>query len=44
MITLFFIFLALVIISLAAVRNGANSSDGIDSIEWQRRQEWAGFH
>ena len=44
MITLFFIVLALVILSLAALRKGANSSDGIDSVEWQRRQEWAGFH
>ena len=44
MITLFFILLALVILALAANRKGASTSDGIDSVEWQRRQEWAGFH
>ena len=44
MITLFFLLLALIILALGALRNGANSSDGIASPEWQRRQHWYGFH
>ncbi len=44
MFTLFFILLALVILALAALRKGTDSSDGVNSVEWQRRQEWAGFH
>jgi len=44
MITLFFLLLALIILALGALRKGANSSDGIDSPEWQRRQHWYGFH
>jgi hypothetical protein len=44
MFTLFFILLALVILALAALRKGADSSDGVNSGEWQHRQEWAGFH
>lgn len=44
MITLFFILLALVILALVALNKGANSSDGVNSAEWQRRQDWYGFH
>jgi len=44
MVTIFFILLTLIILSLAALYKGANSSDGIDSYEWQRRQHWYGFH
>ena len=43
MITLF-ILLALIILAVAAFRKGANSSDGVDSLEWRRRQQWYGFH
>ena len=43
MITLF-LLLALIMLALAARRWGANSSDGVDSAEWQRRQQWYGFH
>jgi len=42
---MFIIFLDLLIaFALAAFRWGANSSDGINSSEWQRRQRWLGFH
>ena len=44
MFTLFFIVLALVILALAALNKGVDSSDGVNSVEWQRRQEWVGFH
>ena len=44
MLTLVFLFLAVSILALGALRKGANSSDGIDSPEWQRRQRWYGFH
>lgn len=44
MITLYLIFAALLVLDLAACRWGASSSDGIESTEWKRRQEWSGFH
>jgi hypothetical protein len=41
MLTLIFLFVAL---DLAALRWGFNSSDGVNSPEWERRQRWFGFH
>ncbi len=42
--TIFFLLLALIILAVAARRWGANSSDGVNSSEWQQRQQWYGFH
>ena len=44
MLTLLFLFLALIALALGALRWGANSSDGVDSPEWKRRQHWYGLH
>jgi hypothetical protein len=44
MITLCSMLVALLVFDLAANRWGAISSDGIESTEWKRRQEWSGFH
>jgi hypothetical protein len=44
MVILFLITLAFVVLAPAAYRWGANSSDGVNSSEWQRRQHWFGFH
>jgi len=44
MLTLVFLFLALLVLALGAPRWGAPSSDGVESAEWQRRQQWDGFH
>jgi hypothetical protein len=44
MITLCFLLIALMVLGRAAYRWGANSSDGINSPEWKRRQDWLGFH
>ena len=44
MLTLFFLFIALIVLDIAACRWGTNSSDGINSPEWKRRQEWPDFH
>jgi len=44
MVTLFFLLMALIVLALAAIRWGANSSDGVNSPEWERRQRWFGFH
>jgi hypothetical protein len=44
MVILFLITLAFVVLALAAYRWGANSSDGINSSEWEHRQYWFGFH
>jgi hypothetical protein len=35
---------ALIALDLAALRWGFDSSDGINSPEWERRQKWYGFH
>lgn len=44
MLTLLFLFLALIVLALGALRRGSNSSDGVNSAEWERRQHWYGFH
>jgi hypothetical protein len=44
MLTLYLLFIALLALGITACRWGANSSDGINSPEWQRRQDWPGFH
>ncbi|HEX6108183.1 MAG TPA: hypothetical protein VFZ02_02135 [Ktedonobacteraceae bacterium] len=44
MLTLYLLSIALLSLSVAACRWGANSVDGIDSPEWQRRQDWPSFH
>ena len=42
--TLLIIILLLVVLGIASIRWGVNSSDGINSLEWVRRQNWRGFH
>lgn len=37
------ILIAFVALALAALRWGANDTDGINSPEWERRQSWYGF-
>ena len=44
MVTLFFLLMALIVLALAAIRWGANCSDGVISPEWVQRQRWFGFH
>ncbi len=44
MFTLCFLLIALMVLGIAACRWGATSADGINSLEWKRRQEWPGFH
>jgi hypothetical protein len=36
------IFVALVVLDIAALRWGIDSTDGINSLEWERRQRWYG--
>ena len=38
------IMIGLVALALAAMRWGVNSTDGINSPEWECRQLWYGFH
>jgi hypothetical protein len=38
MLTLLFLFLTLIVLALVALRRGADSSYGVDSTEWERRQ------
>jgi len=42
--TLCFLLIALIVLDIAAYHWGVDSSDGINSPEWKRRQEWPGFH
>jgi hypothetical protein len=44
MLTLYLLLTALLALGIAACRWGANSSDGINGPEWQRRHNWPGFH
>ena len=44
MLTLFVIVVLLVALDIAALRWGFDSSDGVNSPEWERRQRWFGFH
>ena len=38
------VIIILIALALAALRWGVNSTDGISSTEWERRQRWYGFH
>ncbi len=44
MLTLYVLFILWIVLDMAALRWGANSSERIDSQEWERRQQWPGFH
>jgi hypothetical protein len=39
-----FLLMAFVVLAIAVCRWGAYSADGINSAEWERRQQWFGFH
>jgi hypothetical protein len=41
---LFSLLIAVIILDLTALRWGADSSDGVDSPEWERRRQWPAFH
>lgn len=43
MIIVIVLFMALLILDIAAIRWGTDSRDGIDSPEWERRQQWEAF-
>ncbi len=38
------ILLMIILLDVAALRWGVDSTDGINSLEWLRRQLWYGFH
>jgi hypothetical protein len=44
MVTLHILFFLLVVLGIAARRWGTDSADGTVSQEWERRQNWPGFH
>jgi hypothetical protein len=37
------VFSGLVLLALTSLRWGVDSTDGVDSPEWQRRRQWSGF-
>jgi hypothetical protein len=38
------LFAVLIALDIASLRWAINSNDGVDSLEWERRQRWYGFH
>ena len=47
MLTIFLLIVplvSLIALDLTALRWGFDSSDGVNSPEWERRQQWYGFH
>ena len=38
------ILIILIVLDIAALRWGVSSLDGLDSPEWERRQNWLAFH
>jgi hypothetical protein len=44
MMSLLIISLMVIALDMAALLWGADSLDGINSLEWLRRQQWYGFH
>ena len=40
MLTIVMLLLALVLFDLIAMRRGIDSTDGVNSCEWERRQHW----
>ena len=39
-----FLLELLIILNIAAWKWGVDSTDGIDSLEWERRRFWTAFH
>ena len=44
MMGLIIILLMIILLDVLSIRWGANSGDGLNSLEWLRRQQWYGFH
>jgi hypothetical protein len=44
MMTFIIVLLMVILLDVAAMRCGPDSTDGINSLEWLRRQQWYGFH
>jgi hypothetical protein len=44
MMAILIVLVVLVALDIAAMRWGFNSNDSVDSLEWERRQRWYGFH
>jgi EamA-like transporter family len=44
MMALLIILLMIIALDMAALLWGVDSLDGINSLEWLRRQQWYGFH
>jgi hypothetical protein len=41
---LLIIFFAFIAMALIASHRGITTTDGMDSAEWEHRQQWYGFH
>ena len=44
MLTIITLLALLIVFDITAMRWGVDSTDGINSLEWIRRQLWYGFH
>jgi hypothetical protein len=41
---LLIVALTIIVLDMASLRWGVDSTDGMNSLEWLRRQQWYGFH
>lgn len=41
---LLIVLLTIIVLDIASQHWGVDSTDGINSLEWLRRQQWYGFH
>jgi hypothetical protein len=42
--SLIILLIMTIVLDIMAIRWGADTRDGFNSLEWIRRQEWYGFH
>ena len=42
--TIIILLIALAVFDIAALLWGVNSTDDVDSAEWERRRNWLAFH
>ena len=44
MLTIIILLALLIVFDITALQWGFDSTDGVNSLEWIRRQRWDGFH
>jgi hypothetical protein len=44
MVSFLMLLIAVIVLDIAALRWGFDSTEDINSLEWERRQQWPAFH